>query len=94
MLSFASTNAGKQRELQLILQQEIALVDVEIDEIQSMDVGEVARRKAEFVRDKGFRCIIIDDTSLAIDSLGGLPGPFVTWFLQLLGVDGIGKTGN
>lgn len=33
--------------------------------------------------------VLVDDTSLAIKSLGGLPGPFVKWFEQAVGLHGV-----
>lgn len=31
----------------------------------------------------------MEDTSLCFDALGGLPGPYVKWFLQAVGPDGL-----
>lgn len=33
----------------------------------------------------------IEDTSLCFDALGGLPGPYIKWFLEKLGPDGLPK---
>lgn len=34
---------------------------------------------------------MVEDTSLVVESLNGLPGPLITWFLKALGVEGLWK---
>lgn len=33
--------------------------------------------------------VIVEDTALCFDSLGGLPGPYIKWFLAAVGLDGL-----
>lgn len=33
--------------------------------------------------------VIVEDTSLCFNAMGGLPGPYIKWFLQKLGHDGL-----
>ncbi|GFQ66770.1 inosine triphosphate pyrophosphatase [Trichonephila clavata] len=35
--------------------------------------------------------VIIEDTSLAFNALGGLPGPYIKWFLEKIGPEGLHK---
>lgn len=35
--------------------------------------------------------VLVEDTSLGFQALGGLPGPYIKWFLQRLGVTGLVK---
>ena len=32
---------------------------------------------------------MVEDTSLGFDTMGGLPGPYIKWFLEKLGHDGL-----
>ncbi len=32
---------------------------------------------------------LVEDTSLSLDGMGGLPGPFAKWFVGSIGVDGV-----
>ena len=35
--------------------------------------------------------VIVEDTSLCFNALNGLPGPYIKWFLEKLGSDGLHK---
>lgn len=32
--------------------------------------------------------VIVEDTALCYDALGGLPGPYIKWFMKTLGHEG------
>lgn len=34
---------------------------------------------------------MVEDTSLCFNAMGGLPGPYIKWFLQRLGHDGLNR---
>jgi len=34
---------------------------------------------------------ITEDTALCFDALGGLPGPYIKWFLQGVGLEGLNR---
>lgn len=34
---------------------------------------------------------MVEDTSLCFNAMGGLPGPYIKWFLQKLGHDGLNR---
>ena len=89
MLILVTGNKFKKLEVEEIVGEEIDSKDLQLEEIQSMDVVAVAAAKARAAENKGYRHLIVDDSSLAIDSLGGLPGPFVTWFIQQIGIHGL-----
>ncbi|MCA9365252.1 MAG: RdgB/HAM1 family non-canonical purine NTP pyrophosphatase [Candidatus Moranbacteria bacterium] len=84
-------NENKAREIKEILQIEIEAIDLDIPEIQSLNVEEVAREKALSAYQKLKRPLIVDDTSLSIDAWNGLPGTLITWFLGSVGSHGIEK---
>lgn len=87
---FLTSNPNKLREIRSFYP-DIEQLDVDLPEIQEIDPHAVIRAKlyAAFAHHKG--AFIVEDTSLAIESLHGLPGPFVKWFLKTVGDEGIYK---
>jgi non-canonical purine NTP pyrophosphatase (RdgB/HAM1 family) len=88
-LLFVSSNPGKVRELEAILGAPVAQLDLDLPEIQALDVAEVARHKALAAFERAGRPVVVEDTGLYIDALGGLPGALVRWFLATIGPAGI-----
>ncbi len=88
-LYFATGNNEKVREAQAILGIPIEIVNIEIDEVQSMDLEYVARKKVEAVFAILQKPVIVDDVGLFIDAWSGFPGPFVKYFFKTLGNEGI-----
>lgn len=60
---------------------------VDIPEIQSLDLKAVATDKARGAYEVLKRPVIIEDTALAITSMGRLPGTFIKWFIEELGFE-------
>lgn len=60
-----------------------------LEEVQSMDLREISEYKAR----QAFKIIqspvLVEDVGLYCEGLCGLPGPFVKWFLEAVGVNGI-----
>jgi len=88
-LLFVSGNAGKAREVEAILGFPVERLDLDLPEIQALDVAEVARYKAQAAFAHAGRPVIVEDTGLYLDALGGLPGALVRWFLATVGPAGI-----
>lgn len=89
-LLFITGNKGKLAEAQMVIP-EIEQKNIDLPEIQELDIREVVRVKLEEAikhvpDDVG---IIIEDTSVVVDHMNGLPGPLIKWFLQSLGLMGI-----
>lgn len=87
----ATTNPGKLAEIQQILRVPLEAVDLEIDEVQSMDLVYVAKKKVEGAYEKIKKPIIVDDVGIFLDAWNGFPGPFIKFMLDSLGYDGILK---
>ena len=87
-MRFVTSNTNKLRELRTHLP-DIEQLDLDLPEIQSLDPHEIIRAKLEAARMHTDEDLIVEDTSLTIDCLGRLPGPFIKHFLQELGADGI-----
>ena len=94
-----SGNEGKLREFRSIIPQ-VKNIRLELDEIQSLDPIKIIEHKLNSAKNKlnnegiNFDYIIVEDTSLFIDSLNGLPGPFIKFFLKSIDNDGICKIVN
>lgn len=89
-IAFVSRNARKVREIQMHVRNiQFEVVPLEVHEIQSLDLTAVATQKARDAYALLQRPLVVEDTSLVFHGLGGLPGPFIKWFLQTLGLDGL-----
>ncbi|MGZ6972199.1 MAG: non-canonical purine NTP pyrophosphatase, partial [Thermoanaerobaculia bacterium] len=78
-LTFVTSNAGKALEAAAFLGREVALKDVEVPEIQSLDFAEVARAKAIVAAGALGVPVLVEDSGLAVDAWGGFPGPLTKW---------------
>ena len=90
-LYFATGNKEKVKEAQAILQVPIEIVDIEIDEVQSMDLEYVAKRKAEEAFKILQKPVITDDVGFKIEVWNGFPGPLVKHLLNSMGIRGLLK---
>lgn len=88
-IAIVTGNKGKAAEIERILGQKIEAVALDLPEIQSMDLREVAAAKAQAAYAILQTSVMVDDTGLFIDHLGGLPGPFVTWFMGAVADKGV-----
>jgi non-canonical purine NTP pyrophosphatase (RdgB/HAM1 family) len=49
--------------------------------------------KAQAALQQGYSPVLIEDTSLSLSALNGLPGPLIKWFLKALGGEGVYQMG-
>jgi len=89
-LYFITGNKNKLEEVQSIFP-EIEGIDIDLPEIQSLDAQEVIREKLRAAQEKHIGEFIVEDTSLYISGLHGLPGPLIKWFMDSIGNNGIAK---
>lgn len=82
---FATGNEGKIIEAQAILEIPVEVVTIQIDEVQSMDLEYVARRKTEEAYKMLKKPVITDDVGVFIEAWNGFPGPFAKFILDELG---------
>ncbi len=83
-LCFATSNKDKVLEAQKILGIPIEIVDIDIDEIQSLDFKKVVEAKALEAYKKVKKPVFVDDVSFEVKAWNGFPGPFIK-FLRLAG---------
>lgn len=90
-ITIVTGNPGKVRELQAMAMGKFDFVmqDLEITEIQSLDLKEIVKDKAQKAYLQVQGPVIVDDVSAGLDSLRGLPGPFIKFFNSVLGGDSL-----
>ncbi len=89
MLRFVTGNEGKVREAETYLTEPLAQADFDYTEIQSDSLAEIALHGAREAFDHldGDDPIIVDDSGLFIDALGGFPGPYSAYVEDTVGVE-------
>lgn len=92
MMYFITGNKGKVSEAEAILGVgEIKALDIDLPEIQEIDAHVIIKEKLlEALKHKDGD-LIVEDTSLYINALNGLPGPLIKWFLKTIGVKGLSE---
>jgi inosine triphosphate pyrophosphatase len=89
-LYFITGNANKSSEAKSIIA-DLEQLDIDLPEIQGLDPKLIIKEKLNeaFRHHKGQ--FIVDDVSLYLECLNGLPGPLIKWFMKSIGIDGIVK---
>lgn len=89
MIVFVTGNKNKLAEVQAILGVErIESRTLDLPELQG-DPEEITRQKCSTAARIVNGPVIIEDTSLCFNALGGMPGPYIKWFLDSIGLDGL-----
>ncbi len=89
-LYFITGNKGKLKEAQSILG-DVEMLDIDLPEIQEIDAHKIVKEKLSEAQKHHTEEFIIEDTSLYLEEMNGLPGPLIKWFLHALGNDGLYK---
>lgn len=91
---FVTGNANKLAEVRAILGSScdasftLEAKKVDLPELQGEPEDIAAEKASLAARDIGGPTLV-EDTSLCFNALGGLPGPYVKWFLEKTGHDGL-----
>lgn len=88
ILYFITGNKNKFAEVRAVIPY-VEQLEIDLDEIQETDARAIIEHKMREALKHHPGPFMIEDTSLYIESLNGLPGPLIKWFMQKLGVDGI-----
>ena len=86
---FATGSEDKLREARSVLGEQLQSVKVDLLEVQSEDISEVAAHKAKEGFEKIGEPVLVEDTGLYLEGLNGMPGPFIKWFLKADGIPGL-----
>ncbi len=96
-LTFVTGNQGKLREVTRILKEDanfsdfnLVNVDIDLPELQGTP-EEIASKKVEAALLKVSGPVFVEDVCLCYNALGGMPGPYIKWFMKGTGVPGLSK---
>ena len=98
IINFVSGNKNKYRELKDILTEhlkdiEVRQLDIDLPELQGVP-EEIVRGKLKLALEKAKNLegpILVEDTSLCFNAYGGLPGPYIKYFLKAIKQEGLYK---
>lgn len=85
--TFITGNDNKARELSEILGKDIKRQKLDLDELQTLDTKQIVEHKLKQAYHLLNSPVLCEDVSLIFHALGNLPGPFIKWFNQEIGVD-------
>ena len=92
LITFVTGNPKKLEEVEAILEpylsQKIISKNIDLPEYQGTP-HEICTEKCREAYRKMGGPVIVEDTSLCFNALGGMPGPYIKWFLSALGPDGL-----
>jgi len=99
-VTFVTGNPGKLREVTAILTGgdseggaaklpfRVVNRDLDLPELQGSSEY-IVTEKCRLAAEKVGGAVMVEDVSLEFDALGGLPGPYIKWFLKSLGAAGL-----
>lgn len=85
---FLTGNENKLKEVKEFVP-EIKGLNVDVTEIQSISAEEIIKHKLNEAKKQHSGKFVVEDTSLYLDCLNGLPGPLIKWFLKTIGNEGL-----
>ena len=86
-IRFVTGNAKKLQEVSAIMAEEglilpLVQCSLDLDELQSESPEKIAAAKCALAAEITGGPVLVDDTSLCLEALGGNPGPYIKWFCQ------------
>ncbi|KAJ6944137.1 inosine triphosphate pyrophosphatase-like isoform X1 [Populus alba x Populus x berolinensis] len=89
-VTFVTGNAKKLEEVRAILGQTVPFQSLKLDlpELQG-EPEEISKEKARLAAVEVKGPVLVEDTCLCFNALKGLPGPYIKWFLQKIGHEGL-----
>ena len=67
----------------------LRLINVDLPEIQEVNTEAIAKEKALLGAQLAGGPCVVEDTALKFTALGGMPGPYIKWFQERLGSEGL-----
>lgn len=93
-ITFVTGNAKKLEEVIAILgssfPRQLIAKKIDLPELQG-DIDEIARKKCQEASRQVQGPVLVEDTALCFNAMKGLPGPYIKWFLDKLGPEGLWK---
>ncbi|KAL3678085.1 hypothetical protein R1sor_021041 [Riccia sorocarpa] len=89
-VTFVTGNSKKLEEVKMILGQTIPFRSLKLDlpELQG-EPEDISKEKCRLAAKQINGPVLVEDTCLCFNALKGLPGPYVKWFLQKTGHEGL-----
>lgn len=88
-ITFITGNKTKAEQVSFHLAYPLVHKTFQLPEIQSLNLHEIIRAKAERAYEEVKSPVLVEDTSLVFTALKQLPGPLIKWFLQEVGNEGL-----
>lgn len=79
---FITGNQNKADYLSKLLDVQLEHLKVDLDEIQSTNLDEIVAHKVKQAYELVQKPVLVEDVALNFEALGGLPGPFVKFFVD------------
>ena len=79
---YVTGNQHKAHYLAKLLGIELDHHKVDLDEIQSTDLDQIVEHKVRQAYAITGQPVLVEDVALGFDALGGLPGPFIKFFIE------------
>eukprot|EP00274_Cyanoptyche_gloeocystis_P008411 CAMPEP_0196659152 /NCGR_PEP_ID=MMETSP1086-20130531/33400_1 /TAXON_ID=77921 /ORGANISM="Cyanoptyche gloeocystis , Strain SAG4.97" /LENGTH=187 /DNA_ID=CAMNT_0041993013 /DNA_START=100 /DNA_END=663 /DNA_ORIENTATION=- len=91
-ITFVTGNKKKLEEVVAIIGDSIPMISKKIDlpELQG-EPEEISKGKCRLAAKEVQGPVCVEDTCLCFNALKGLPGPYIKWFLEKLGHDGLNR---
>ncbi len=93
VLHLITGNKNKLAEFQKIVptdKYELNNISLDLPELQG-DCIEIAKEKVKLAFKQTGKATLTEDTSLCFKAMKGMPGPYIKWFLDALGHEGLNK---
>lgn len=81
-VTFITSSKDKADYLAKFLDFPVDHIKLDLDEIQSLNLKEIVEHKVRQAYEKVGKPVIVEDVSLEFEALGGLPGPFIKFFVE------------
>ncbi len=88
-ITFITGNPKKAEFLAKYLDHPVEHLKLDLDEIQSLELEEIVEHKVRQAFELARRPVLVEDISFTIQALGRLPGPFIKWFIEAVGYEGL-----
>lgn len=88
-ITFITGNLNKARMMQEAIGVDIDHHQLDLTEIQSLDLEEIITHKVKEAYNQLKSPVLVHDTALYFNAFGELPGPFIKWFLETVGNQGM-----
>ena len=88
-ITYITGNPNKAEYLAKLLDFPILHQKIDLDEIQALDLKKIVKHKVRQAYDLIKKPVVVEDTTLEFRGLGGLPGPFIRYFLEQMSEEDI-----